>query len=347
MKKIIILFTALAILCGCSVQSDLPGNSLSSADVSDKSSTFDMLADDPIPSSSSEPTEQIGSFYGSFLTMYNRREEYDFPYVALFHSFSELEQYFYSREISYMFGKRFTMTCASFNKDEFFKDNDVLMLVISEPSTYVSHTADGIGIAADGSSVFNITRHIPEDAPLSEMIIFHLVFTVPKGSFNNISPENFTVSIDEKIDRENTGVFDAERYRYIYPEFWAFTHPANAIAETTPVIDSIQSYEELLGFYESYKNTFDLDSDFLKYIGAVYDEEMFEDNVLLLAVLPCDRKLPKPSVSDLFVYNLEIFITIDNLPEQTPADSTKWYLFAVVMNKKNLSGVKLGEFNIG
>ena len=74
---------------------------------------------------------------------------------------------------------------------------------------------------------------------------------------------------------------------------------------------------------------------------------MFNDYVLLLAVLPFDDRLPEPSVSELFVYNLQIYISVENLPEESLTEYTRWYLLAIAVSKNDLDGVNLTEFNIG
>ncbi len=285
--------------------------------------------------------------YGSYLTMYQNNElDGSFPYAKIFHSYKDIEDYFYPSERYFMFGRRFTIACAEFT-DDYFASNDVMMIVINEPSTYASYSLDSLK-AQDGGVNVQITRHLPQDAPTSNDIVYHLIITAPKGSFDGIDQSKLTVDITQVTDAENTDVFDAERFRYLYPEFWPATYPANALIENPhPVIDSIQSYDELLGFYETYKDDFDLDEDFLRYIGPVYDEAMFNDYVLLLAVLPFDGRLPEPSVSELFVYNLQIYISVENLPEESLTEYTRWYLLAIAVSKNDLDGVNLTEFNIG
>ncbi len=340
MKRLLsLLMCCIIVFCGCQSNRDIPN------DVSGSTGTSQQTPDSL--QSAGDVIENAGSLYGSYLTMYSGSELDDsFPYIRLFHSYSDIEDYFYPSERYFMFGRRFTIACASFT-DEFFKANDVMMLVISEPSTYVSHSLDSMSIA-DGKVYINLTRHIPENAPRSENIVYHLIFTAPRGSFDSIDTNSLELSITEVTDSENTDVFDAERYRYVYPEFWPATYSADAISDDPrAVIDSIESYDELLSFYESYKGVFDLDGQFLRYIGPVYDEAMFNDYILLLAVLPFDDRLPRPSVSDLFVYNLQIFITIDNLPEEALQEHTKWYLLAIAVSKNDLEGVNLTEFNIG
>lgn len=74
---------------------------------------------------------------------------------------------------------------------------------------------------------------------------------------------------------------------------------------------------------------------------------MFDDYILLIAVLPYDDRLPRPVVSELFVYNNQIYISIDNLTYDVPPEEEMWYLTAVAVSKRDLDGVNLKEFNIG
>lgn len=349
MKKLVvlILMLAAALLTGCSsrkIRDDDPRQNSYGSQQADESAVS-------LPTTSVQPIDiddgqMVGSFYGSYLTMFLGEKQSKYPYVKLLDSYKDVEDYFFECDKNYFLGKRFTLACASFT-DDFLAENDLLMLVICEPSTYASYTADGIRISGS-SAQFDVIRHIPENAPRGDDVIYHLIFTAPKGYFSAIDTDSVTVSVTEKITDENTDVYDAEKFRYIYPEFWPYTHKADAKDENAaPVISSIHSYDELVGFYEGYKNTFDLDSDFVRYIGPVYYEDMFDDYVLLLAALPFDSRLPKPSVSEVFVYNLNIWITISNYSEEIPQEYTKWYLMAVAVIKKDLEGVKLNEFYIG
>lgn len=338
MKRIIfILIAVMLLISGCT------GNKIPSETSQYQSETLPLS--DNTENVCAE-SDSIGKFEGSFLTMSRKSIDSAFPYAHIINAYNELETYFNQSEEYFIFGKRFTITCASF-VDNFFKDYDIVMLAINEPSVYVSHTSNGISIFDDGSAQVRIERSIPKDIPKYGNIIYHLIFTVPKGSLDGVSDDKIEVVIDEVIDDKSNDVYDAERYRYIYPEFWPFTHPTEALGDSTATIASIQTYEELLSFYENYKTSFDLDKDFLRYIGSVYDEAMFDDYVLLISILPFNRQNPKPVVSDLFVYNLQIFLTIDNLVDEVPQDLTRWYVLAVAVDKKNLSGVNLKEFNIG
>ncbi len=303
---------------------------------------------DPEDTLSISGTLHDGSFYGSFLTMVLAYEGADsYPKSFIMHSYSEVEEYYYATERTYSFGARFTITMASFS-DEFFEDNDVLVVVISEPSTYVSHSVDEMELFQDGSFVIRLTRHIPDDAPLSDGTIYHLVFTAPKGGFDDIDTDNVSVEITELIDDENVGAYDSERFIYRYPEYWPFTFKTSALTDDVSThVDSLETYEEMLGFYETYKDEFDLDSTFVKYFGSVFDDEMFEEYVLLIMVLPFDNSLSKPEVTDVFIYNYQIFVTVDNLSYSFDEANTQWYLLAVAIDRSSLENVNLGAINIG
>lgn len=338
MKRIALIFTAI-VICITALTSCAPQR------IPDQ--TEAASPDEPVIT---EPTGQVNvsggeEAFSAYLTAYHSSEYTEkFPYLVKFSSYSEVEEYFYSHERDFFFGARFTIACASFS-DDYLADNDVMMLVIDEPSTYASFECKEVTVE-NGKTVFNIERHIPQSAPQGQSIAYHLVFSAPKGSYDYVDPDNFSVNITEVTDDDNSGVFDAERFRYIYPEFWPSSHKANALAEVSPVILSIHSYDELLGFYESRKSDFDLDSEFLPQIGFSYTEELFNDYVLLMVLMPFDSRYP-PRIEDVFVYNMKIWISINGYTEQIPEENTMWYLVTAAVAKRDLEGVNLNEFNIG
>jgi hypothetical protein len=304
--------------------------------------------DEPVNTEPSEILDVSNSSeaFSAYLTTYHSSKyTEEFPYLVKFNSYSEVEEYFYSHERDFFFGARFTIACASFS-DDYLADNDVMMLVIDEPSTYASFECKNVTVE-NGKTVFDIERHIPQNAPQGSSIAYHLVFTAPKGSYDYVDTDNFSVNITEVTDNDTSDVFDAERFRYIYPEFWPSSHKADALDEVSPVIISIHSYDELLGFYENQKSDFDLDSEFLPQIGFSYTEELFNDYVLLMALMPFDSRYPPPTIQNVFVYNMKIWISINNYAEQIPEDKTVWYLLTAAVAKRDLEGIDLNQFNIG
>ncbi len=339
-KRIALLFLAI-VICITALASCAPKK------IPDQ--TEAVSADEPV---SSTPTTEFmdvstgeESFSAYLTTYHSSKYTEELPYLVKFSSYSMVEDYFYSHERDFFFGARFTVACASFS-DDYLAGNDVMMLVINEPSTYASFECKNVTVE-NGKTVFDIERHIPQNAPQGESIAYHLVFCAPKGSYDYIDPDNFSVNITEVIDNEPSEVFDAERFRYTYPEFWPSSHKADALTEVSPVIVSIHSYDELLGFYESHKSDFDLDSEFLPQIGFPYTEELFNDYVLLMALMPFDSRYPAPRISNVFVYNMKIWISINGYTEQIPEENTVWYLVTAAVAKRDLEGVNLNEFNIG
>lgn len=287
------------------------------------------------------------TFEGSYPTLFaaNSDSDYDFPYAVKFDSYYDVESYFNSSEKYYFYGARFTLACASFD-DDFLNENDVVMLAVSAPSTYSSFISKGIEII-DGTTVFKLERHHPNDAPKHDGIAYHLVFTAPKGSFSDIDTRNIKVEVLEMVDPEIEDVYGAERYKYIYPEFWPFSHSTDPLTDNpSAVISAMETYEELLGFYESYKTEFDLDKEFLNSIGSTYTEDMFNDYVVMAAILPYDIRKDPPDIYDVFVYNLNVWISVSNHRGEIPAQFTGWRLLTVAVTRKNLDGVKLKEFYI-
>ncbi|MCD7784855.1 MAG: hypothetical protein LUH18_04650 [Oscillospiraceae bacterium] len=346
LNRIVAVFAAcliiMSLFSGCSdVQSD---KELTTEDVSEDVTSVA----DPEDTVSISGTIHDGGFYGSFLTMVLAYEGADsYPKSFIMHSYSEAEEYYYATEKIYSFGARFTITMASFS-DEFFEDNDVMIVVISEPSTYVSHSVEELELSSDGSFRISLTRHIPENAPLSDGTIYHLIFTALKGGFDDVDTDNVIVEITELIDDENVGAYDSERFIYNYPEYWPFTFKTPALAEDVSThIVALETYDELLSFYETYKTDFDLDTQFVKYIGAIFDFELFEEYVLFIMVLPFDNTLQKPEVTDVFIYNYQVFMSVDNLTYSFDENNEEWYLLAVAVDRSSLENVYLDAINIG
>lgn len=285
------------------------------------------------------------TFDGSYLSVFSISPANTFPYAIKFDSYYDVETYFYTSENYFFYGARFTLACASFT-DDYLKENDVIMLVISSPSTYASFVSKEIEIV-DGVTVFKIERHLPNEAPEHAGIAYHLIFTAPKGSFSDIDTSNIQVEVTEVVDPEVEDVYDAERYRYVYPEFWPFSHSADPLDDKpSTVISALKSYEDMLGFYESYKSRFDLDKELLGHIGSTYSYSLFDDYIVIALILPYDTRSDPPSISDLFVYNLNVWISLDNHSDSPPEEYTGWRLLTVAVAKKNLNGVNLKEFNI-
>jgi len=343
-NRITAVFTAcliiLALFSGCSgVNNDT---------VVTEDSVETTSAPDPEDIISISGAPHDGNFYGSFLTMVLSSSDEDvFPKAYVMHSYSEIEEYYYATEKIYSFGARFTITMASFT-DDYFEDNDVLIVVISEPSIYASHSVEDMELYEDGSFIINLTRHIPENAILSDGTVYHLVFTAPKGGFDDIDVDNIAVDVTEIIDSDSMGAYDSERFTYVYPEYWAFIFKTPALVEDVSThVSALETYDEMLGFYEAYKGDFDLDTLFVKYFGAVFDDEMFEEYVLLVTVLPFDKTLSKPEVSDVFIYNRQIFMSISNLTYDFDEANEQWYLLAVAVDRSSLENVNLESINIG
>lgn len=339
MKRIVLLFMAV-IICMIALASCAPEKI---PDQTEVQTTYEPVSS--TPSGFFDVSNGEESFFAYLTTYHSSKYTEELPYLVKFSSYSEVEEYFYSHERDFFFGARFTVACASFT-DEYLAQNDVMMLVIDEPSTYASFECKNVAVD-NGKTVFDIERHIPQNAPQGESIAYHLVFCAPKGSYDYVDPNNFSVNITEVTDDEITEVFDAERFRYIYPEFWPSSHKADALTEVSPVIISIHSYDELLGFYETHKSDFDLDSEFLPQIGFPYTEELFNDYVLLMVLMPFDSRYSPPTIQNLFVYNMKIWISINGYTEQIPEEHTVWYLVTAAVAKRDLEGVDLNQFNIG
>lgn len=285
------------------------------------------------------------TFEGSYLTVRTATITSEIPYAVSFNSYYEVESYFYSHELMYFYGARFTIACASFT-DDYLKDHDVVILVIDSPTTYASYVSKGIE-NVDGKTVFSLEMHQPNEAPEQDGIYYHLIFTAPKGSFADIDVENIEVQMTTVIDPVVMDVYDAEQFRYVYPEFWPFSYDTAPISDTPSiVVNTMETYEELLSFYENYKTEFDLEREFLSSIGQTYSEDLFKDYIVMAAILPYDTRKDPAEIYDVFVYNLNVWLSVSNHAGDVPKEFTGWRLVTVAVAKKNLDGVNLKEFFI-
>ena len=289
---------------------------------------------------------QVGELYGSYLTMYIGHVPAEYrgvPYMRVFDTYQEVSDYFDETVEDYLYGKRFTLALASFT-DEFLAENDVMIVSINEPSSYVNHTAEPLTVT-ENEVMVNITRHIRENAPLNDTQ-YHLVFTAPNGGFDGIRDKELKINISEIIDPENSSAFDAERYRLYYPEYLNFCYRADALTNDPKItLRTITDYEALVFFYEDYKEVFDLDSEFRQYISTLYNWEICERYVLIITLIPCATTV-KPTARGFFVNNLEMYMTIDADQPQFGESPAACYLLLTAVEKSDLQGVNLESVNI-
>lgn len=290
----------------------------------------------------------VGELYGSYLTMYlgHTPSEYrGLPYIKLLKNYSEVEEYYNSTMESFLYGARFTIAMASFT-DDYLADKDVLIAAINEPSSYVNHTAEPVEITDDEVKL-KIIRHIPEACPKQDTQ-YHLVFTAPKGSFDGIDQKKLSLDISEVVDPENSSAFDAERFRIFYPEYWNFCYRADAVTDTPEVaVAAIGSYEELTTyFFDKYSADYDLDSNFKPVVGTLYNWEVFERYFIIATIIPVSDEKTEPITSELFVNNLEIYITVDAKLPKAGKKPKACYLLLTAIEKSDLEGVDLSRVNL-
>ena len=357
MKRFAALFVAVVLcfaLCACD---RIPDNEKHPFGSDGTQSTNLHLVPDNVISLDPKPNEDIPEdavtngnavvvdfeLYGSYLTMCSD-ESIEYPYIKLFDSYEEVSEYYDDNSQSFLFGRKFTLACASFD-DEFLKENDVLMLVVNEDSSYITHQADGI-IVSGGKTEFFIERHFPEDAPKSNTQ-YHLIFTAPKGTFAGLDSLPFKISQFDVIDNGSNTAFDAERYRMIYPEFYPFVYRADAKGDADTVVDTIKSYSELISFYEQYHDTYDLEAQFKKHVGTLYDEKSFFNEYILLAIIVPSKSVGEEiGVDELFIYNNELYLSVANTSPAVVSRKTECYVLATAVAKSDLDGVNLEIFNI-
>ena len=338
-QRLIVFVTAAALclmLCGC--QDIINVNPL-------PSDTVDLPVEDP--PKPDDGVRTVGELYGSYLTMYTGHIPADvrgLPYIRTLTSYAEVEEYFDSTEKEHVYGRLFTEAMLTFT-DEFLAENDVLALALVEPSSYINHTAEPIAISDDKIS-FSITRHAPEESPMLETE-YHLLFTAPKGSFDGVENLELELNITEVVDAENNEAFDAALSRFFRPDFTPLSYRTDRLTEdgASVVIDAIDGYDELVYFYDKYKNDFDLDSSFKGDIGTLYNWEICDRYILVAIIVPCLSE-KKPQVTDVFVNNLEMFFVVeaDTVPDgEKPAAC---YLLLTGIERRYLAGVDLGLVNL-
>lgn len=354
MKRLItlLLITSIALnFCACrdEIADETP-------DVSEQTTVQSNVPDNivsPITTTSPEgdekeavtaPEKLDAIHIGSYLTMF-KSSGLEFPYVKVFRSYKEVSEYYERTAEDFFYGAKFTLTCASFN-EQFFSYNDVLMLVLEDTTSYVSFK-NSMLLKTDGKIEFIIERHLMENAPLSKTQ-YHLIFTAPKGAFDSENELEIDLKLYDVIDNKSNDTFDTERYITKYPEYWPFTYRCDASGSAQMVIDTIQSYHELISFYEQYKGNYDLESEFKKHIGTLYDEHSYFNDYLMVAlILPTKSQSEEIAVDELFVYNRELYLSVKNTSETTVSQNkTECYLLMVSVAKKDLEGVNLEWCNI-
>lgn len=338
MKKIVLLAVIAAlIMCLCGCQHIIEEFPLQSA-------TVDLPPEPPIPSGE---TYTAGKLYGSYLTMYIGHapvETRGIPYIKVFESYSEVEAYYNDTEKDHIYGSRFTIAMASFS-DEFFAENDVLILALNEPNSYINHTAEPIEISPDSVTI-SITRHAPEAAPLLETE-YQLIFTAPKGSFSGIDELPFELNISDVVDKDNNDTFDADFFRSYRPDYTPFCYRADILTDggSGLIVDAIDGHDELVYFYDKYKLDFDLDAHFREDIGTLYNTYICDRYILIAIIVPCSS-VTKPEITDIFVNNLEMFITVDAELAGSSEEPAACYLLLTGIERRDLTGVDLGIVNL-
>lgn len=331
------------VACGNNVSEQPVESEVTSDDANTPDRFISLPNTDDNTNEADAPTHTNTEFYGSFLTMkQDAADDAASEYFRVLRDYSQVEAFYDNGSQSYAYGKKFTLTMASFN-DDFMATHDVLILVINEPSTYITHDAADIEIS-DGKAVFKVSRLFIENAALSDTY-YHLVFIGEKGAFDELEELDYTVSVSETITREHNTANDAERYLYSSPDFWPFSYTTIATVTPSTEIDTITTYDELISFYEQRKDVYTLDS-FKKHIGSLYDEALFDDYILLAIMVPYNSAKAAPKIDELFVYNLEIYIVVGNCSEAVVSDNTSCCLLVTAVAKSDLTGVDLSMFNI-
>ncbi len=288
-------------------------------------------------------TRAVGEFYGSYITMQLSGGAAELPRIVHPHSYREVSDYFEATQYVYLYGSKFTILLNSFS-DEYLAQNDVILLVINEPSSYVDHDAGPVTVG-NGKVGISITRHRPDEAPQNDTV-YHLVFIGPKGCFDGVEDMELSIDFTDVSDAGETSAYDAERFRIYNPEFWNFCYRADALTDSPEkVVDIIDGYDELVYFFETYRDDYDLDSEFREYVGTLYNWQICERYIIIATVIPCSRAV-EPVTTDLFVNNLEIYMTVDADEISEGETPTAGYLLLTAVERYEMEGVKLGSMNL-
>ncbi len=354
MKKlaaILIIFTVCLSLCACT-PNVIPPEPITTQDsqatlpnppeVTTPTSSWIPITEPPVDVT--EDRSIMTELYGSYLTMKIAQpadESIDGQYIEVFRSFEEIEEYFAKTDPYFLYGKKLITALVSFD-DTYLASNDVMLIKINEPSSYISHQNVRLRIE-DGILNVGFERHIPYNAPGGDTQ-YHLILTAPKGSFNGLDDMEVKFNPTEVMDNSKDSANDAERYLYLYPEYVPFSYRTDAVDTPSMVIDVINSYDKLVAFHEKHKNSFDL-TEFKKHIGSLYDEAVFNDYTLLAMMLPSSGDVP-PEITELFVYNLEIYITVDRAMPEVIDSTTPCYLLMTAVSNSDLRWIDLSMFNI-
>ncbi len=216
MKRLTVIFILAALfLCACT-PSEIPPEPVVSEDSTVTSApekvTEGTTATTLSPEEILEDRTIMSELYGSFLTMRMTgtvNEALDGNYVKVFNNYAEIDGYFSSTDPYYFYGQKFISTLASFD-DVFQSQNDVMIVKIDEPSSYISHQNARVRIE-DGVLNVGIERHIPPHAPESDTQ-YHLILTAAKGTFAGLEDLPLQVNITEVIAHGHDTAAAADRY---------------------------------------------------------------------------------------------------------------------------------------
>lgn len=334
-KAVLPILIALSlILSGC--HDKIPDFPLISQD-----STAPAMPPEEVSEADPSGMRYAGELYGSYLTMYTGHassEERGLPFFRVFRSYAEIEEYYNSTESDHIYAKHFTTAMASFT-DNFFSSHDVLILSMVEPSCYINHTAEPICIT-DDRIIFNITRHTPEEVPLLNTQ-YQLIFTAPIGSFDGVDGLEMELNISKVYDKENNSAYDADYFRLYTPDYTSFCYRSDPLTDSPDVVvDAIDGYEELVYFYDKYKTEYDLDANFREKIGTLYSWDICERYILIAVIVPCADEV-EPKISELFVNNLQIYVTVEASEAADGEKAASSCLLLCGIERRDLTAVDL------
>lgn len=256
-------------------------------------------------------------------------EDYDKNIIEIIESVDEMYAYYEENMYNYdLLGDPFNASwieaCSDYTA-EWFEGNVLVMVKLIEGSGSISHEVTSVKKSGNNISI-SIKRNTPEIGTC-DMAGWHIMMGISRADYAGC-----TVSLDipEIADRE--------------------IEPINAQAIRTDIIDWDSSYDEIViidsfdkleSYYEKNKDMFDLEHKEKVYadttIGFVdtfetYNEEWFENNVLLMAVVEEGSGSIRHSLCNVIkTANGDILINYERIiPELCTDDMACWHIMVGV-----------------
>ena len=168
------------------------------------------------------------------------------------------------------------------------------------------------------------------------------------------TPESDEVSVTSAYDSSEhepeEDVGDDEKFNKIHyvENFSGNVCKTNLTADagSLPQIDVLKSYDELVTYYESYKDIFDLDSEFSENIGKRYDERFFSENNLFVIAAEFPDSTYRIWTEEVITYRRELYFTVGVAYKKGDDKGTECYHVLTSISKSECEGLNLNGFSI-